>query len=195
MSRPQTVPRRVAGRAAGRARRGRAARRPARPPRARRRVPGARLREALERERHELEAIVDGATDLILQVDGDRTGRPAQPGRRAAARDDGGGGRRPVVRRRPRAARSPGATATRACPLAEVRSTRRADRLSRDRRSVAPTGIRCGSPAATRRRTAAGGDAPGRPRSCATSARSGRSRSSAKASWRPSATSCGRRSR
>jgi len=30
---------------------------------------GARLREALEHERHELGAIVDGATDLILQVD------------------------------------------------------------------------------------------------------------------------------
>jgi signal transduction histidine kinase len=30
---------------------------------------GARLRQALERERHELGAIVDGATDLILQVD------------------------------------------------------------------------------------------------------------------------------
>jgi signal transduction histidine kinase len=30
---------------------------------------GARLREALERERQELSAIVDGATDLILQVD------------------------------------------------------------------------------------------------------------------------------
>ena len=30
---------------------------------------GARLREALEREREELRAIVDGATDLILQVD------------------------------------------------------------------------------------------------------------------------------
>ncbi len=33
------------------------------------RSPGARLREALEHERHELGAIVDGATDLILQVD------------------------------------------------------------------------------------------------------------------------------
>ncbi|MET1232835.1 MAG: ATP-binding protein [Candidatus Limnocylindrales bacterium] len=33
---------------------------------------GARLREALDRERHDLTAIVDGATDLILQVDGDR---------------------------------------------------------------------------------------------------------------------------
>ena len=32
---------------------------------------GARLREALEHERHELGAIVDGATDLILQVDAD----------------------------------------------------------------------------------------------------------------------------
>lgn len=31
---------------------------------------GARLREALEQERHDLGAIVDGATDLILQVDG-----------------------------------------------------------------------------------------------------------------------------
>jgi signal transduction histidine kinase len=32
---------------------------------------GARLRQVLERERHELGAIVDGATDLILQVDAD----------------------------------------------------------------------------------------------------------------------------
>jgi signal transduction histidine kinase len=32
---------------------------------------GARLRAALEQERHELTAIVDGATDLIVQVDGD----------------------------------------------------------------------------------------------------------------------------
>jgi len=32
---------------------------------------GARLREALEQERQELEAIVDGATDLIVQVDAD----------------------------------------------------------------------------------------------------------------------------
>ena len=30
---------------------------------------GARLREALERERHELSAVVDGATDVIVQVD------------------------------------------------------------------------------------------------------------------------------
>ena len=30
---------------------------------------GARLREAFERERHELSAVVDGATDVILQVD------------------------------------------------------------------------------------------------------------------------------
>ena len=30
---------------------------------------GARLREALEREGHELAAIVDGATDVIVQVD------------------------------------------------------------------------------------------------------------------------------
>ena len=30
---------------------------------------GARLREALERERHDLSAVVDGATDVIVQVD------------------------------------------------------------------------------------------------------------------------------
>jgi signal transduction histidine kinase len=33
---------------------------------------GARLRETLERERHDLAAIVDGASDLILQVDAER---------------------------------------------------------------------------------------------------------------------------
>lgn len=33
---------------------------------------GARLREALDRERHDLGAVVDGATDLILQVDESR---------------------------------------------------------------------------------------------------------------------------
>jgi len=33
----------------------------------------ARLREALERERHDLGAVVDGATDVILQVDASRT--------------------------------------------------------------------------------------------------------------------------
>ncbi len=33
---------------------------------------GARLREALERERHELSAVVEGATDVILQVDEER---------------------------------------------------------------------------------------------------------------------------
>ena len=33
---------------------------------------GARLREALEREREELTAVVDGTTDLIVQVDGER---------------------------------------------------------------------------------------------------------------------------
>ena len=32
---------------------------------------GARLREALERERSELTAVVDGTTDLIVQVDED----------------------------------------------------------------------------------------------------------------------------
>lgn len=83
---------------------------------------GARLREALEHERHELGAIVDGATDLILQVDAD--GR--------------------VVRLNPAGERLLGATATdavgrtcgdvlgceiagghgiAACPLAEVLAT------------------------------------------------------------------------
>ena len=47
---------------------------------------GARLRETLERERGELTAVVDGTTDLIVQVDARTPGGPAQPGRRATPR-------------------------------------------------------------------------------------------------------------
>ena len=45
---------------------------------------GARLREALDRERAELSAVVDGATDIIVQVDSDRlVTRLNQAGERA----------------------------------------------------------------------------------------------------------------
>jgi signal transduction histidine kinase len=49
---------------------------------------GARLREALERERHELGAVVDGATDVIVQVDeGRRVVRLNPAGARTLAID------------------------------------------------------------------------------------------------------------
>ena len=74
---------------------------------------GARLREALEDERHELGAIVDGATDLILQVDAEnRVVRLNPAGERLLGTT---GRRRPSVGRAPRswAARWPAATARR----------------------------------------------------------------------------------
>ena len=70
----------------------------------------ARLREALERERGELTAVVDGTTDLIIQVDERATGRPAQPGGRAAAGDRGRRRARADVCARCSAARSRAAT-------------------------------------------------------------------------------------
>src|SRR4029453_4244352 len=49
---------------------------------------GARLRETLERQRQELSAIVDGATDLIVQGDADlRVLRINPPGERILGRD------------------------------------------------------------------------------------------------------------
>ena len=47
---------------------------------------GARLRETLEQERGELTAVVDGTTDLIVQVDARTPGGQAQPRRRATPR-------------------------------------------------------------------------------------------------------------
>ena len=83
---------------------------------------GARLREALELERHELGAIVDGATDLILQVDADG----------AVVRLNPAGERMLGIEAHAALGRScadvlgcevAGAHAAGACPLAEVRAS------------------------------------------------------------------------
>ncbi len=83
---------------------------------------GARLREALERERHELEAIVDGATDLILQVDADdRVVRLNPAGERLlgiAATDALGKACAEVL-----GCEVAGGHGSTDCPLAEVRAT------------------------------------------------------------------------
>ena len=83
---------------------------------------GARLREALEHERHELEAIVDGATDLILQVDADdRVVRLNPAGERLlgiAATDALGKACAEVL-----GCEVAGGHGTTDCPLAEVRAT------------------------------------------------------------------------
>ena len=83
---------------------------------------GARLREALDQERQELEAIVDGATDLILQVDADGLVVRLNPaGLRLL------GSTADVAIGRPCAdvlgCEAVGAHAASACPLAEARST------------------------------------------------------------------------
>ena len=134
-------------------------------------------------------AIVDGATDLILQVDAENR----------------------VVRLNPAGERLLGTTAAEAlgrscadvlgcevagghgakdCPLAEVRA-------SGDPIAYRETAVRGGTGSPVRvagllRRDALGRRpaAPGRRRSCATSAPRGPSRSCARGSWRPSATSC-----
>jgi PAS domain S-box-containing protein len=83
---------------------------------------GARLREALEQERHELEAIVDGATDLIVQVDADGAVVRLNPaGERLLGIEAGAAMGRPcgdVL-----GCEAAGAHAATACPLAEVRTT------------------------------------------------------------------------
>ena len=83
---------------------------------------GARLREALEQERSELGAIVDGATDLILQVDAEGSVVRLNPagerilGMTAAAA--GGRSCADVL-----GCEVAGAHAAAACPLAEVRAS------------------------------------------------------------------------
>ena len=83
---------------------------------------GARLRETLERQRQELSAIVDGATDLILQVDADlRVVRINPTGERILGLDAGS-----VVGRSCADAlgcEAAGGHARDACPLAEVLAT------------------------------------------------------------------------
>ena len=141
-------------------------------------------------------AVVEGATDVILQVDEAQASRPAEPGRRAGCSASSTAEavgrtvrRRPRLRRggRPRRRRLPARRGhlDRACRSAiarpPIRSARRESRPRRRRLLASAVGAR-------RSRS-------GRRRSCATSAPSGRSRSYAKGSSRQSATSCGRRSR
>ena len=74
-------------------------------------------------ERHELGAIVDGATDLILQVDADGPCRPPEPGRGAAPRDRRRR-RRSVGRvREVLGCEVAGGHGAQDCPLAEVRAS------------------------------------------------------------------------
>ena len=83
---------------------------------------GARLREVLDQERHELGAIVDGATDLILQVDAEGSVVRLNPaGERIlgiAASVAIGRSCADVL-----GCESAGAHAAGACPLAQVRET------------------------------------------------------------------------
>ena len=73
---------------------------------------GARLREAFERERHELSAVVDGATDVILQVDETRRVVRLNPAGERMLGNRRRDGDRPVMRRGRWVARRPAATAT-----------------------------------------------------------------------------------
>jgi signal transduction histidine kinase len=82
----------------------------------------ARLREALERERHELSAVVDGATDVILQVDDLRRIVRLNPaGERTLGVDAGAASGRTCAELLGCA--SAGGHADDACPLAEVIAT------------------------------------------------------------------------
>lgn len=83
---------------------------------------GARLREALDQERQELEAIVDGATDLIIQVDADGSVVRLNP---AGLRLLGSTAESPIGRSCADVlgCEAVGAHAASACPLTEVRST------------------------------------------------------------------------
>jgi PAS domain S-box-containing protein len=80
---------------------------------------GARLREIVERERHELGAVVDGATDAILQVDAERRITRVNP---AAERTLGraGGDLLGLTCTEALGCDAPGGHGNTACPLAEV---------------------------------------------------------------------------
>ena len=118
---------------------------------------GARLREALERERHELAAIVDGATDCIVQVDADGLVIRLNP---AGERLLGDSRPTPLGRRAPRSSgcevagghgRAPPARSRRSSPAGGRSPTAR-------RRSAARTGARPGRRRATRGDPGGGGD-------------------------------------
>ena len=141
---------------------------------------GARLREALERERHELGAIVDGATDLILQVDDERRVVRLNPAGERLLGVDRGRRDRSVVRRRARlrGRRRP----RRGEPARSPRCARPARPIALPR--DAPIRGATGEPvqvAGSYAPAPAGAAAPSaRPRSCATSAPSTPSTSCAK---------------
>jgi PAS domain S-box-containing protein len=80
---------------------------------------GARLREIVERERHELGAVVDGATDAILQVDAERRITRVNP---AAERTLGraAGDLLGLTCTQALGCDAAGGHGTAACPLAEV---------------------------------------------------------------------------
>ena len=139
----------------------------------------ALLREALERERHELSAVVEGATDVILQVDEDQASRQAEPGRRAGARHQHRGGRTDGPA--PTSSAAPRRAAMAKTIARSPRLSRRACRSAIARpRSGRPAGVPSASRAATRERRRRPAARSGRRRSSATSAPSGRSRSSVK---------------
>jgi PAS domain S-box-containing protein len=80
---------------------------------------GAQLRETLDRERQELTAIVDGATDLIIQVDEDRKIVRINPAARQLLGPSDGDGIGHTCGEVLRCAQA-GAHAEDACPLGEV---------------------------------------------------------------------------
>ena len=155
---------------------------------------GARLREALERERHELSAIVDGATDVIVQVDEERRIVRLNP----AGERTLGDRRRSAIAGRTcgdvLGCAAAGGHGEDACPLAEVIATGLpiGYRESAIRRPAAGP-LR--SPAAIRARRRTRRRRPGDRDPARHDRASARSSSSARASSRRSATSCGRRSR
>ena len=139
-------------------------------------------------------AVVDGATDVIVQVDEARRVVRLNPAGERTLGHQHRGGRRTDLRRRPRLRRG-GWPRRRRLPARRGHLVGCVDRLSRDRDPVGRRESRSASRAATRERRRRPAVRSGRRRSSATSAPSGRSRSCAKASSRQSATSCGRRSR
>ena len=156
---------------------------------------GARLREALERERHEL-----GAGRRRR----DRRDRPGRRGRAAIVRLNPAGertlgvdardGDRPDLRRGPRLRGRRRPRARSDCPLAEVIATGEPIGYRETAIRGAARRRRSRSPAATRAPRPSPAEPSGRRRSSATSPPFGRSSSCARASSRRSATSSGRRS-
>ena len=101
----------------------------------------ALLREALERERHELSAVVEGATDVILQVDEARRVVRLNPAGERALGTSTAEAARTDLRRRPRLRRG-GRPRRRRLPARRGHLVGRVDRLSRDRDPVGRRRVR-----------------------------------------------------